>query len=100
MNIMMKDKKSYSIVAVLWNDPHILLRSELPGENLDNLIQPTLTVGVLYKKTDNYIALIHTLERSEGFDEADYTIIFSGCIISMKKYGKIKLSSIRPEGAS
>lgn len=100
---MVKDtnnKNNYSIVAVFWNDPHIVLRQELPNDSLDHLWKPTLTVGILYKKTDDFIVLIHTLERSEGFDESDYTVIFSGCIISIKKYGKIKLKNLRPEGAN
>lgn len=97
---MVKDKNNYSIVAVLWNDPHIVLRQELPNESLEHLFTPTLTVGILYKKTKDFIVLIHTLERSEGFDEADYTVIFSGCIINIKKYGKIKLAGLRPEGAN
>lgn len=92
--------KKYSIVAVLWNDPHIVLRQQLPADNLDDLFTPTLTVGVLYKKTKDFIVLIHTAERYEDFDEADYTVIFSGCVVSIKKYGTIKLTKLRPKGAN
>lgn len=90
----------YPIVAVLWNDPHIFLRTELPDEDLQDFITPTLTVGLLYKATDNYIVLIHTAERHSDIDEADYTVIFSGCIISIKRFGKMKLTKLRPRGAS
>jgi len=96
----MKETKYYPIVAVLWNDPHIVLRSELPGNTLENLITPTLTVGLLYQKTKDYIVLAHTIERSFDIDEADFTIIFSGCIISIKKFGKIKLIKLGPQGAN
>jgi len=88
----------YPIVAVLWNDPHIFLREELPDEDLG--ITPTLTVGLLYKQTDDYIVLAHTIERTSEFDESDYTVIFSGCIVSMKKFGNLKLTKLRPKGAS
>lgn len=97
---MVKDKNNYSMVAILWNDPHIMLRTALPEDSLDHLITPTLTAGILYKKTDDYVIVIHNLERAKDFDEADWTVIFSGCIISIKKFGKIKLKNIRPEGAS
>lgn len=89
----------YPIVAVLWNDPHIMLRSQLPNGTVKDIIVPTLTVGILHEQTDEYVSIIHNLERSEGFDESDYTIIFSGCVVSIQEYGKIKLRKIRPREA-
>lgn len=98
---MKEDKKyKYPIVAVLWNDPHIFLRTELPDEDLEDYIIPTLTVGLLYKQTDDYVVLVHTAERQFHLDEGDFTIIFNGCIISMKEFGTIKLTKLRPKGAS
>lgn len=87
-------------MSVLWNDPHIVLRSELPDDDVDSLIfGPTLTVGLLFKKTNDFVVIIHSLERSE-IDEADYTVIFNNCIIAMKEYGSIELREIRQKGAS
>lgn len=96
----MKKDKEYLIVSVLWNDPHIVFKSELPSSDMGDLVfGPTLTVGLLYRKTKDFIVLIHTLERSEA-DEADYTVIFTGCIASIKKYGSIKLRRLRHKGAN
>lgn len=92
--------KEYKIVAVLWNDPHIVLRQPVPKTTEDLIFAPTLTVGLLFKKNKDFTVLIHTLERNEDLDEADYTVIFNGCIINIQEYGKIELRKIKTKEAS
>lgn len=96
----MREKyKDYLIVSVIWNDPHIVQREELPATKEDLVFGPTLTVGLLFKRTKDFLVLVHTLERSE-IDEADYTVIFTGCIAAIKEHGTLNLREIRQKGAN
>lgn len=99
MSFKKETNKEYLIVSVLWNDPHIVIREEIPA-NMDSLVfGPTLTIGLLVKKTKDFIVLVHTLERSE-IDEADYTLIFTGCIVAIKEHASLKIRKIAHKGAN
>ena len=91
--------RNYKIVSVLWNDPHIMLRSALPEDDIKEIIIPTLTTGILFNSNDDFVTIIHTLERGD-IDEADFTLIIKGCIIAMQEFGDIELQEIRPKGAN
>ena len=97
----MKEKmKKYPIVAVIWEDHTSFSREELPSSsNIDEYIRPSLSIGLLYKKTDKFIVLVHNLDRYGEQDTSDFIIIFNSAIVGMKEYGKIKLEELRSKGA-
>ncbi len=87
--------KEYPIVAVLWEDHTTFSRRELPkNSDLSQYIRPSLTIGLLYKKTRKYIIVCHHVDRYEELDEADFIVIFKSAILSIKEYGKIEVSNL------
>jgi len=93
-------EKEYSIVSVIWEDHSGFSRAELPnGPDLSEYVRPSLTVGLLYKKTKKYIIVVHHLDRYDNHDDADFMIIYRDAIIGMKEYGSIKINKLRKEGA-
>ena len=88
----------YDIVAIFWEDHIQVIRSELV-DNPDDLFEhPILSVGILYKETPKSIIIVHDIERYEDRDDSTYTAILKSTIVSMKKYGKIKLDLERTGG--
>ena len=87
--------REYPIVAVLWQD-HIKYDRMPVFENPDDgLINPTLTVGILFRKSKKTFLVIHDIERYHEHDDASFTVILRNAIVSKKKYGMIKLSKLR-----
>lgn len=87
--------KEYPIIAVLWEDHSAFSGRELPKDNdLSQYIRPSLTIGLLYKKTRKYIVVTHHVDRFEDEDKADFTIIYRDAILSMHEYGTIKIDRL------
>lgn len=87
--------KEYPIIAVLWEDHSAFSGRELPKDkDLSQYIRPSLTIGLLYKKTKKYIVVTHHVDRFDNEDKADFTIIFRDAILSMQKYGTINIDSL------
>lgn len=82
--------KSYPIRAILWNDHLYADRQRLPDFPDDLTSDPTLSVGIVIKETDNTLVLASTIEP--GAEKLTYLVILKPTIISMKKYGSIKLA--------
>jgi len=92
--------KQYKIVSVLWEDHSTFSGEDLPDE-LDLLIKPSLTIGLLYKLTKRYIVLASHIERFDYGDKADYTVILRGSVLGMNEYGTIEIDNLRSkEGSS
>lgn len=92
-------EKEYPIVAVIWEDHSGYQRTQLPNtDDLSELIRPSLTIGLLYKKTVKYIIVVQHVDRYGELDEADFMIIYRNAIIGMQEYGKIKISELRNKG--
>lgn len=89
----------YSIVTVLWEDHTQFSRAELPAsKDLSDFVRPSLTIGILYKKTGKFIVVAQNIERYEDRDEADFMIIYSSAILGIQEYGKIQIDKLRPKG--
>lgn len=87
--------REYPIVAVLWEDHTTFSRRELPkNSDLSQYIRPSLTIGLLYKKTAKFIVIVSHVDRYEDHDESDFIIIFKDAILSMEKYGSIKIDRL------
>lgn len=86
--------KSYSVMAVLWEDHVTLDRTSLP-KNPEEVIAPTLSIGILMKETEKVIVLVHDIERYAENDDMSCIIILKSCIVSTTEYGKIKLRKLR-----
>lgn len=92
-------EKEYPIVAVLWEDHSSFHARELPAtDDISEFIRPSLSLGLLYKKTRNYIVLVSHIDRYNEYDEADFHIIFKSSILAIQTYGQIKIDKIRKEG--
>jgi hypothetical protein len=89
----------YDIVSVLWEDHTTFHNTDLPTE-LDDLIRPSLTIGVLYKETERHLVIASHIERYEYSDSADYTVILKGSVLGMKKYGEITIENLRSKEGS
>jgi hypothetical protein len=86
---------TYKVVAAIWEDHTVYQGMELP-KKLDGFIQPSLTVGILYKETDRYLIIISHVERHEFSDQCDYTIILKSSLLgALKEYGTIELKRLR-----
>lgn len=92
-------EKEYPIVAIIWEDHSSFSKRELPHSNdLSEYIRPSLTIGLLYKKTRKYIVVVHHVDRYSDYDEADFTIIYKSTILGIKEYGKIKIEELHNKG--
>lgn len=88
--------KEYPIIAVIWEDHTAFTRAKLPQNNdLSDYIRPSLTLGLLYKKTKKYIIVVSNIDRYEEGDQADFIVIFKDAILSTKEYGTIKINRLR-----
>jgi hypothetical protein len=88
--------KEYPIVAVIWEDHTAFSRAKLPKTNdLSDYIRPSLTLGLLYKKTKKYIIVASNIDRYEEGDQADFIVIFRDAILSTKEYGTIKINRLK-----
>lgn len=85
--------RKYKIVAILWKDHTHFDRAKMVT-NPEDLIVPTLTVGILYKETRRYYIIVSDIERYEDRDEASYTLIFKP-VVAINEYGEIELNRIR-----
>ena len=98
MSIKMKEKE-YPIVAVIWEDHASFFKEPLPpDDDLSDYIRPSLTVGLLYKKTRKYIILIHHLERYQNDANVDFMVIYKNAILGMQEYGNIKIENLHTKG--
>lgn len=87
--------KEYSVVAVLWQDHYFITRQSLP-KNPDDLLIPTLTVGLLVDETDTVVVIAAEIERYPDKDDATYTVIVKNSIIGeIKTFGKLKIRTPR-----
>lgn len=88
--------KEYPIVAVIWEDHSKFTERELPPtEDISEYIRPSLTLGLLFKKTKRYIIIVQHLDRYEDVDEADFMIIYKSTILGIKEYGTIEIDEIK-----
>lgn len=87
----------FPIVAILWED-HITFERESIPKRIE--LTPTLTVGVLLKRTKKYLLIGYNLETYADRDEVDFIIIVSSAVVSMREYGKIQLKKLRTKEAS
>lgn len=84
----------YPVVIILWKD-HVHIERSSMVENPDEEITLTLSVGVIYKETEETITLVSEIERYSDKDDATYLIILKNAIESTKEYGRIKLKKLR-----
>lgn len=84
----------YKVVAVIWND-HIAVRRDTIPDNPESLIFPTITFGVIVKKTKRTILVVHDIERYLDKDDASYTLIFRANIEGIKEFGEIEIDNLR-----
>ena len=85
--------KEYNVVSVLWNDHVEFHRSKL-HKHPEKLMRPTLTIGFIFRETDDTMTLVSDLERYEDGDEATYVVIYKATIVGVTEYGKIKLANV------
>lgn len=84
----------YEIVVVLWQDHIEYNRAKLP-ENPDECVErPTLTVGLLYKETDQTVTIISEIEPYDDRDEASFSIILKSTILGLNRYGSIQIRTL------
>lgn len=86
--------KEYDIVAVLWED-HIQFSRTSFIDDPDKAIIPSLSVGVLYKDSKKTLTIVSNIERYQEHDDVDYMVILKNTVVSVKKFGSIKLRKIR-----
>lgn len=88
--------RKYKIAAILWED-HTRVTSSSMVIDPDTAINPTLSVGIIYKETKKSFVLVSDIERYEDRDETTYTIIRKP-VVSVKAYGEIEITKLREEG--
>lgn len=87
--------KEYSVVAVLWQDHWGATRTALPV-NPEEVLLPTLTVGLLVQETETLIIVVSDIERYDDRDDVTYTAIVKKAICGkVKTFGKLKIRKIR-----
>lgn len=85
----------YPIVAALWED-HTSFRSAPLPTTLDDLIKPSLTVGILIKEDERYVIIASHIERYEYEDTGDYTAILKSSLLGeLQVYGKIEIDNLK-----
>lgn len=87
--------KKYDVVSVLWRD-HLGFNSmplvKNPEEEIDKL---TLSIGILYKETENVLMIISDVEPHSDVDNCNYVLILKSAIVATQTYGKIELRKLR-----
>lgn len=86
--------KDYKVVGIFWQDHTAYSQVNPKSLSIKKALRPTLSIGLVFKETENEIVLISSLERYANRDEADFMIILKGTILSMKEYGTIELRKI------
>lgn len=88
----------YEIVAVLWQDHTSFSRFPL-NEHPEDLIIPSLTVGILFSETEKTVSVLGHIEKyTNGDSLGDMMVIYKDSIINKKVYGKIKLKGLDKGG--
>lgn len=85
---------TYKVVAVIWEDHRRIDREPLVSDP-ESLIFPTISFGVLIKKTKKLLVLVSDIERYEEADDATYTVIFRSTVTGIKEYGEIDIDNLR-----
>lgn len=85
--------RKHKIVAILWEDHTRFDRTSMRDPN--DALTPTLSVGILYKKTKKFYVLVTDIERYGDRDDCTYTVIGRHAIISQQDYGEIELTALR-----
>jgi len=85
---------TYKVVAVIWTDPRVINRSAIPSDP-ESLIFPTITFGIIVKRTRKFIILVSDLERYDDRDDATYSILLRANIDAIKEYGEIEIENLR-----
>ena len=91
--------KEYKIVSVIWEDHSSFSGQSLPTD-LKSLIRPSITMGLLYKKTKRYLVIAYHIERFDYADEADFTVILRDSVLGIKEHGRLQLDNLRPKEGS
>lgn len=86
--------EKYKIVSILWLD-HARFTDSKMIPDPDEAITPTLSVGVLYKQTENTYVVVSDIERYEDRDDTTYMVIQRATIVGEKEYGEIELEKLR-----
>lgn len=85
---------TYKVVAVIWEDHRKVDRAPLIDDPQE-LIYPTLTFGILVKKTKRHLVIVSDIERYEDRDDTTYTIIFRSTVTAVKEFGDIEVENLR-----
>lgn len=84
----------YKVVAVIWEDHREVRRQPIINDP-ENLIFPTITIGILLKKTKRILVIVSDIERSVDDDQASYLIIFRSNILAVKEFGELEIDNLR-----
>jgi hypothetical protein len=84
----------YPIVAVLWKDHIAFTRSPLT-KDIGEQQKPTISFGIIVQDTPEFLIVTSDIERYNDRDDMTFTLIYKGTIVSVKKYGTIKISELR-----
>ncbi len=82
-------------MSVLWQDHIHVSRQEIPLDINKVITAPTLSIGMLIKKTKDVIIIVSDLERYSDRDDASYTLIYRSSILGIKEYGEITIDNLR-----
>ena len=85
----------YKIVAILWRDHTFFESSPLNHKKAVRSILPTLSIGFLWKETDETVTLVSDVERHHYGDTGNFTVIFKGAIVATQEYGTIEISGLK-----
>jgi hypothetical protein len=86
--------REYSIEVILWEDHTRVEREPLP-QNPDDVVIPTLSVGIVAQETKKVVVLVSNIERYVSDLECNYLIIYKGSIIGRQEYGKVKIRKLK-----
>ena len=84
----------YKVVAVIWEDHRKVDRFSLVDDP-EQLIFPSITFGILFKKTKRLLVIVSDIEKFEDKDDATYTLIFRSTVSAIKEFGEIELDNLR-----
>lgn len=86
----------YKIVAVLWKDHTFFEGYPLDWKSANDSILPTLSIGLLWKETEESVTLVSDIERNGRHgDSGNFIVIFKGSIEGIQEFGSIKLKKIK-----
>ena len=87
-----EDTQIKHVAAVWWEDITAYSRVEIP-EDFDIFRLSKITIGLLWKETDDYIVLVQDYDltnRGRGYRHNDFHIVPKGTIKNMQVLGQIK----------